>query len=229
MVCGDSLEYLDNEVPISCSYCGKKFKGMIKCPNEHYICDDCHNNKSISLAKEICSNTSSTSPLEIFELIDSSPVIPMLGCHHAYMSAAALLSAIKNEGTIQVSEKMMNEVFDRTGRQAIGGFCGLTGLCGIAPAIGACFAVITGSKCGMDKEQRITMNAVSQIVSAIAGLTGPSCCKAYARKSLETAQFFLEKNMRICLSKPTEKIYCRHYKNHPHGCRKEKCPYYPII
>lgn len=222
------MEYLEIEVPISCSHCGKKFKGMIKCPNEHYICDDCHNNISIVLTKEISSNTSSTSPLEIFELIDSSELIPMLGCHHAYMTAAAFISAIRNEGTIQVSEEMMNEVFHRTGRQAIGGFCGLTGLCGIVPALGACFAVITGSKCGMDKEQKITMDAVSRIVSIIAELTGPSCCKAYAIKSLEAAQLFLEETMRICLSKPTEKIYCRHYKNHPHGCRKEKCPYYPI-
>jgi len=226
MVCGATLKYLENEITFNCTYCEKEFKGFIKCPNGHYVCDDCHNNQSIHLTKEICSTTSSTNPLDIFEKIIASPKIPMLGCHHAFISAGALMTAIKNEGTLEISEKMIKEVYDRIRRQAIGGYCGLTGLCGIAPALGACFAVILGSKCGMDKEQKMTMDVVSEIVYIIAELTGPSCCKAYAIKSIEVAQNFLEKNLQISLSRSTEKTICRHSKNHPHGCREKKCPYY---
>lgn len=58
---------------------------------------------------------------------------------------------------------------------------------------GSSVTIILGSKCGMDKEQKITMDAVSEIVKTIADLTGPSCCKAYARKSIEVAQNFLER------------------------------------
>jgi hypothetical protein len=79
---------------------------------------------------------------------------------------------------------MITEIYDRAQKQAIGGYCGLTGLCGIAPALGACFAVILGSKCGMDKEQKLTMTAVSEIVAVITELTGPSCCKAYDRTTM---------------------------------------------
>lgn len=226
MVCGAALEYLENEITIACTYCKKEYEGLIKCPNGHYVCDDCHNNQSILLTKEICSATSSTNPLDIFEKTINSPNIPMLGCHHAFMVAGAFITAIKNEGTLAISEKMIKEVYERTRRQAIGGYCGLTGLCGIAPALGACFAVILGSKCGMDKEQKITMDAVTEIVAVIAELTGPSCCKAYARRSLEVAQNFLAKNMQIKLSKSTDKIICRDSEKHPHGCRAEKCPYY---
>ncbi|MGB9591369.1 MAG: DUF5714 domain-containing protein [Candidatus Kryptoniota bacterium] len=226
MVCGSLLEYLENEIMLRCTYCEREFKGFIKCPNGHYVCDDCHNNQSIYLTKEICSTSDSTNPIVIFEKIIDSPRIPMLGCHHAFMAAGAFITAIKNEGTLNISEKMIEEVYNRTRRQAIGGYCGLTGICGVASALGACFAVILGSKCGKDREQRITMNAVTEIMKAITELTGPSCCKAYARKSIEVAQYFLEGNLQISLSKSTKKIICRHYKNHPHGCREEKCPYY---
>jgi len=150
----------------------------------------------------------------------------MLGCHHAIMAAGAFITAIKNEGSFEISENMLNQVYDRTQRQAIGGYCGLTGVCGVVPALGSCFAVILGSKCGTDKEQKMTMNAVFEIVKIIRDLTGPSCCKAYARKSIEVAQIFLEKNLNINLSKSNEAIICKHSKAHPHGCRKEKCSYY---
>lgn len=227
MVCGATLEYLENKIKLQCTYCQNEFNGFIRCPNGHYVCDDCHNNQSIQMTKEICSATTSTNPLEIFEKIIESPKMPMLGCHHAFMVAGAFITAIKNEGSFKISENMVKEVYDRTQRQAIGGYCGLTGLCGIAPALGACFAIILGSKCGMDKEQKITMDAVSEIVRTIAGLTGPSCCKAYARKSIEVAQNSLERNLKIKLLKSTGKIICRDTKKHPHECRKEKCPYYP--
>lgn len=226
MVCGATLEYLANKVTLQCAYCEKEFRGFIKCPNEHYVCDDCHNAQALLLTKEVCSRIFTTNPLDIFEEIIKFPQVPMLGCHHALMTAAAFLAAIKNEGTFKITEKMTEEVYERTQRQAIGGYCGLTGLCGIAPALGACFAVLAGSKCGKDKEQKITMDAVSEIVSVIAELTGPSCCKAYARKSLDTARNFLEKNMSISLARTTDKIICQHQKRHPHGCRAEKCPYY---
>lgn len=153
----------------------------------------------------------------------------MLGCHHAFMAAGALITAIKNEGSFEISENMLNQVYERTQRQAIGGYCGLTGICGVVPALGACFAVLLGSKCGTDKEQRITMNAVLEIVQAIKDLTGPSCCKAYARKSIEIAKKYLGSNLNVTLSKSNDAIKCKHFKNHPNGCRKGKCPYYDGI
>ena len=226
MVCGKTLEYLTNEIKLTCSYCGCTFAGYIKCPNGHYVCDGCHNKTAEEKAKAIYAASSSTDPLEIFEQVISHTNISMLGCHHASIAAGAFITAVKNEGTLAISDEMVDEIFSRTKRQAIGGYCGLTGVCGIAPALGACFAVILGSKCGTDREQKITMAAVSQIVEAIAELTGPSCCKAYARKSITIAQEFLEKHLKIVLTRSTASILCEYSLKHPHGCRKEKCPYF---
>jgi hypothetical protein len=172
--------------------------------------------------------TTSKDPIEISELMMSYPGLTMLGCQHAYVAGGALMAALKNEGSKGLSSSDITEVFKRTGKQAHGGYCGLTGVCGIAPAIGACFAVLTGSKCGKDKEQRITMEAVTMVARAITDLTGPSCCKAYVRTSLFTAVELLKDRFDIILPVKDIAIKCEHSGKHPHGCRETKCPFFEI-
>ena len=104
--------------------------------------------------EDISFNTASKDQVEISELMMGLPGLPILGCNHAYIAAGALMAAIRNEGSHAVADRDIKEVFVHTGKQAHGGYCGLTGVCGIAPAVGACFAVITGSRCGKDEEKR---------------------------------------------------------------------------
>ncbi len=177
------------------------------------------------MIEDVVFTTRSQNPVEISELMMSFPGLPMLGCHHAYIAGGALMAAIKNSGKRGITNEDIKEVFRRTRRQAHGGYCGLTGLCGIVPAIGAVFAVLTGSKCGTDREQRITMEAVTRVTKAITELTGPSCCKAYVRRSLEVSTEYLSQSLGIEL--PVEKVSaCLHSSRHPHGCREIKCPFY---
>jgi hypothetical protein len=157
----------------------------------------------------------------------SCPKLPMLGCQHAYIAGGAFMAALKNEGSKTITNEEINEVFRRTEKQAHGGYCGLNGVCGIAPAIGACFGVLTGSKCGKNEEQKITMEAVTRTARAITDLTGPSCCKAYVRTSLDAAVNYLKESIGIVLSLERS-ITCIYSASHPHGCRKEKCPYFSV-
>ena len=135
------------------------------------------------------------------------------------------MAALKNNGTADISNDDIKEVFNPTGKQAHGGYCGLTGVCGIAPAIGACFALLTGSKCGTDIEQRTTMEVVSKVTRVITELTGPSCCKAYVRAALEAAVELLREKLDISLPAAGERS-CAFSAKHPHGCRTTKCPYF---
>jgi hypothetical protein len=171
--------------------------------------------------------SSAINPLEIAEECMGLATLPMLGCQHAYIAGGALMAALKNSGTFKLTDDDIREVFRRTEKQAHGGYCGLTGTCGIAPALGACIAILTGSKCGLDKEQRLTMELVARVVRRIAELTGPSCCKAYVRGSLGVAVDFIKEN--FTLSLPLLNIdLCQHMNQHPHGCRLERCPYFPV-
>ena len=225
MVCGASLAYLEHAVDLTCSYCGKVEPGHIKCPHGHYICDVCHNRDAMRIIEDIAFSTKSKDPFEIAELMMSYPGLPMLGCQHAYIAGGSLMAALKNAGTKGIGNEAIKEVFSRTKKQAHGGYCGLTGVCGIAPAIGACFAVLTGSRCGKDEEQRITMEAVTRVAGAITNLTGPSCCKAYVRTSLDVAVDYLKESLGIELPHSTEAA-CAYSPKHPHGCREIRCPYF---
>lgn len=152
--------------------------------------------------------------------------IPMLGCENAWIASGALMAALKNEGTINVSDEQIVEVLNRTKRQAIGGYCGLTGVCGIAPAMGACFSVILGASCPKDQETATTMKIVGKIVYAIAEQTGPCCCKNFVRTALSKAITSVKERLDVCLLSSSEAIVCTHSSRHPHGCRESKCSYF---
>ncbi|MFA5882076.1 MAG: DUF5714 domain-containing protein, partial [Eubacteriales bacterium] len=91
---------------------------------------------------------------------------------------------------------------NRTRKQAIGGYCGLTGVCGIAPAIGACFSVILGAACPKDQETAATMKVVGRIVNAIADQTGPCCCKNFVRTALNEALKSAKEYLHVSLASP---------------------------
>lgn len=195
------------------------------CLNGHYICDDCHGEKLFDTILQLVLSAKGTNPLIISEEIITEASPPMLGCEHAWIAAGALLAAIKNHGVICVTDNQIVEALSRTRRQAIGAYCGLTGVCGIAPAIGASFSVILGAACPKDKETATTMRVVSRIIEAIADQTGPCCCKNFVRTALTASCKLAKQYLKIDLPY-TGKIICQDSARHPHGCRENKCIYY---
>jgi Family of unknown function (DUF5714)/Predicted metal-binding protein (DUF2284) len=149
----------------------------------------------------------------------------MLGCEHAWIAAGSLLIAIRNDGKINITDEQIIEALNRTRKQAIGAYCGLTGVCGIAPAIGASFSVILGAACPKDKETAITMKVVSKIIETISNETGPCCCKNFVYSALTTSCILAKEYLDVELPF-THEIICEDTDRHPHGCRKEKCKYY---
>nr|WP_282432191.1 DUF5714 domain-containing protein [Thermincola potens] len=173
--------------------------------------------------------TKSNNPLHIAEtLMGYTDKVPMLGCENAWIAAGSLMASIKNEGSIKIADSQIDEALNRTRRQAIGGYCGLTGVCGIAPAIGACFSIILGAACPKDRETSITMKVVGKIVNVIADETGPCCCKNFVRTALAEAIKLTDQYLNVQLPISDEIPLCTHVERHPHGCRKDKCRYYTV-
>ncbi|MBU7005736.1 hypothetical protein Ga0451573_000643 [Peptococcaceae bacterium DYL19] len=226
-VCGSELDYFEKGRYCTCLRCGTIDFTNISCPDGHYICDACHGKEVYRTIRDYVVNTDSANPFETSEtLMGYSDEVPMLGCENAWIAAGALMSAIKNEGTVNVADDQIDEVLVRTRKQAVGGYCGLTGVCGIAPAVGACFSVILGAACPKDRETAVTMKVVGRIVNAIAGQTGPCCCKNFVRTSLFEAVGLAKQYLDVNLPLPDDAIICSHVARHPHGCRLEKCNYY---
>lgn len=153
------------------------------------------------------------------------PQIPMLGCENAWIAAGALIVAVKNEGTLTVTDEQIREVMRRTRRQAIGGYCGLTGACGIPLGIGAVFSVLLDAACPKDRETALTMQILAQTIMAVAVETGPCCCKNFVRTSLQVGTAALQEHFHVNLPISLDTV-CKYVDRHPHGCRKERCHYY---
>jgi len=172
--------------------------------------------------------TQSQSPFEVAEYLMSLDTVPMLGCENAWIVAGALMVSIKNQGSVAVTNEQIREALYRTRRQAIGGYCGLTGVCGIAPAVGACFSVLLGAACPKDRETAVTMRVVGKIVDAIADQTGPCCCKNFVRTALSEGTKAVEEHLEVTLPMPVKASICNDSNRHPHGCRESKCPYFKM-
>jgi len=226
MICGEPLQYLKAAEPVTCSCCGKQWQGHVKCPLGHVLCDACHGAEARTLIRRMTLEEASKDPMEIAERMLAHPALPMLSCDHAYIAAGALLAALRNSPYGKISEREVDEVFGRITMQAHGGYCGLTGVCGIAPATGAVLSVFLDAHCGSDREQRIVMDAVTRVSRAIADLTGPSCCKAYVRSSITVSVTVFAESFGIVLPVQKAEPVCEHASRHPHGCREERCPYY---
>lgn len=226
MVCGRPLEYLERAELLRCAFCGIEARGHVKCPEGHFVCEACHGSDARAMIEKTALSTSYKDPIEIAWLMTAHPSLPMLGCEHAFIASGSLMAGLKNSWSRKITNADIREVFLRTSRQAQAGYCGLTGVCGIVPAVGACFSVFLGSRCGSDEEQRITMEAVARASHALMELTGPGCCKAYLWAALMVAIKMFEEKFGIVFPSAHPEIVCSHFERHPHGCRRERCPFY---
>lgn len=210
---------------MSCHLCGKVEVGYVRCTEGHYICSTCTVQRYLRPLRSFMEMAAGDNPLLLAEGMLNKIPLPMMGCEHAWLAVAALMVALKNHGPLYISMEMMEEALNRTRKQAIEPYCGLTGICAMAPAVGSVFSVILGASCAGDLETSMTMKAVSGVIAAIAEETGPCCCKNYLRVALLTAAGILRETMQIDL--PTEaEIYCLDSERHPFGCREERCRYY---
>ncbi len=226
MVCGASLEYLETAVSVVCNYCGKEDRGYVRCPKGHYVCDECHGKGAFELVKDVAVTSGEKDPLAIAELLMAHPRIPFLGCEHGLIATASLLAALKNEGTLSISDEDIIEAMERTRKQAMPPYCALTGVCGVPIGIGAAFSVILGAACPKDRESAITMHIVARTIDTIANDVGPMCCKGFVRTAIGVGYNAAKEYFNVHLPIHREKISCTYSKRHPHGCRENKCLYF---
>lgn len=228
MVCGSSLEYLTEAVAVGCNYCQKEASAYIRCPKGHYVCDVCHEKGAYEAIKDFALTAVSKDPIAIGEVMMAHPSVPMLGCENAWIVAAALMAALRNTGKLKIEDKQVLEAIERTKDQALSGYCGLTGACGIPIAVGAVFSVLLGAECPKDRETAITMRAVARTLDAVANDTGPCCCKSYVRTALGLSHSLVKEYFDTSLPIHREKISCLYVRRHPHGCRASRCLYLHI-
>ena len=229
LICGSPLEYLDAAADLTCSLCGAPGRGHVRCPGDHYVCESCHGAgfmTQLPALLALAAAEGDASPFRIADRLMDHPDLPMLGCEHAHIAAGALMTAIRVAGVPGVSEAHLAEALERTAQQAVSAYCGLTGVCGVVPALGACYSVLVGGQCGRGPQTKAVMNLVSRLAAATAAEAEPGCCKAYVRVAMRETVAALQTDLGITLP-AGEPVVCGYVNRHPHGCRGPACEWHP--
>lgn len=230
MICGNKLDYLKEGVKVKCHLCGREELGYIICQEGHYVCDNCHGQNAFEVVKDITFKSNSKDPFQIAEEMMDHPSIPMLGCEHSYLVAAAFLRALQNEGTLKITDEQIIDAMKRADKISIAGYCGLAGTCGIASGMAAAFSVMLGTTCATDKEMSITFQVMARVTEALANESGPCCCKNFARTAIGVGYTLAKTYLNVSLPIHKEKIVCHHMKRlkgGSHPCKTTRCPYFP--
>lgn len=96
LICGDALQYSDQETSRTCDFCGKEFPSNASCVNGHFICDSCHSAEAIEVIYNTCLENKGTDPNILAIRIMHHPSLVMHGPEHHFLVPAVLLSCFYN-------------------------------------------------------------------------------------------------------------------------------------
>ncbi len=164
---------------LSCYYCGEQHKSNLWCPEGHYVCPACYQIPITQFIVGIIRATKSKNPFEIAMMMMDFPQLPDRSCEHAWIFTAALLTAIKNEGSTKLTDKDILGALESAKERALTRATLQTGVCGMGAAVGIAFhAVFKAMPNRTDKQDDITMKVVAEAIEYLAdNSTNCKCCK----------------------------------------------------
>ena len=221
IICGASLEYLDNPIEMECAICHRKFTNNVRCEQGHYVCDECHTTGVDSIVG-ICMKETSSNPIDIIEKMMSLPTCHMHGPKHHIMVGASLITAYKNAGGNVDLEWSLSEII-RRGKQVPGGACGNWGACGAGISTGMFISIITKSNPLAGESWGLSNLMTSRALARIAETGGPRCCKRDSYNAILAAIEFVDEKFSIKMANTTKPTCSRSAMNN--HCLKSKCPF----
>jgi len=221
LICGASLEYLENDEPMECAICHKKENSKTRCVNGHYVCNECHM-QGLDSIMEVCMNETSSNPVAIIEKMMQMPFCHMHGPEHHVMVGAALLTACRNAGGDFDLRSALIEMMNR-GKRVPGGACGFWGACGAGVSSGMFISILSKSSPLSVEPFSLSHKMTARSLNRIGEIGGPRCCKRDSFLSILEAVDFVKEHFGIGMEKP--EIRCR-YSPQNSQCIRKRCPFY---
>ena len=224
LLCGAPIVYAEDAQEFTCEVCGKSEMGHCACENGHYVCDACHREKGVAFILDSCRASDSTNPIELAQQIMSDKSVYPNGPEHHTLVGAVLLTAYKNAGGEIDLDAALGELQNRS-LQVPGGTCGFWGTCGAAVSAGQYYSIISGSTPMTQDPWAATARLTSNIISRLADVGGPRCCKRTGFTAIEESTRYTNETMGTNMELP-ERTVCTFMANNDE-CRRQECPYFP--
>lgn len=225
MVCGKELQYLTEPVKAVCSYCGRPMETHIRCPEGHFVCDDCHRQDSLKAVESICLRSESRDPVALALEIMRLPFVPMHGPEHHAIVPAALVTAYRNT-TGKLTEREIREALKR-GSETSGGACGRLGACGAAIGAGVAWSIISRATPLSVRERGQAMGLTARALEAISQHNGPRCCKRDSLTAIQVAVESIEEMAGVSFERTVNPIKACEHHDRNRQCIRLRCPYFP--
>ena len=220
LICNGRLEYLSEDIPMTCAICQKTERSKSRCVNGHYVCDDCHT-QGMDAIFGLCLGEQSTNPLAILEKMMAMSFCHMHGPEHHVMVGAALLTAFKNAGGKLDLEKALHEMY-RRGKAVPGGACGFWGACGAGISAGQFVAIATASTPLAAEPWGLSNQMTAKALGSIGKHGGPRCCKRDSYLAVLAAVEFAAEQLGVQMEVETPVCTRSHQNNQ---CIGKRCPF----
>jgi len=224
-ICSELLECLDAEEALNCYFCGEEHQTRVWCPEGHYVCHACYHMSLSSFIEDMIKTSKSKNPFEIAMTMMAHPSLKQHSCEHAWVFTAAILIAVKNEGTLGLPEEEVLHALEAIKLQANPRFAHSTGVCRMASAVGVAFHAMFNAAFGKDSQDDITMKVVAQAIEYLADESERcKCCKRITLMTLDLVVSLIRARFNVDLEGSAEDIIC--YQIGDVGyCNPSACPY----
>ncbi|MDI6817383.1 MAG: DUF5714 domain-containing protein [Actinomycetota bacterium] len=229
-LCAENLEYLDEDGILSCYFCGEEHRARVWCPEGHFVCRTCQHMPLSSFLEEIIHSSRSRNPFDIAEFLMSHPTLEKHSCDHAWIFTAALLIAVKNEGSISMSEDDILAALESTKEQSNPRFAHSTGVCGMVAAVGVSFqAVLSAVRGNGEQNDGTTMRVVAQAIEHLADDTSRCrCCKRVVLITLDLIVSLMRARFNVNLEGASDEYICRMFGSVGY-CEPDSCQFSGVL
>jgi MoaA/NifB/PqqE/SkfB family radical SAM enzyme/SAM-dependent methyltransferase len=175
MQCGGPLEYLTQDRPMACCFCGETSPANAVCAKGHFVCDRCHSEDADTVIRHICLSSTETDMITLINTIRSHPAVPLHGPEHHFAMAGVIVAAYRNLGG-DVTDADIITAIER-GKGVPGGTCGFWGGCGAPLGAGIAFGVMLKSTPVTPSERKIVQELTGALIASISHIEAARCCQ----------------------------------------------------
>ncbi|MBW6520629.1 MAG: methyltransferase domain-containing protein [Desulfoarculaceae bacterium] len=220
LCCGGDLHYFTEPQEMACHYCGQTRLADCCCPQQHFVCNHCHQENGLEVIRSICTTTGEKDLIRLLTLIRSHPSIPMHGPDHHAMIPGILLACYRNSGGAISSQEILTAI--NRGAEVPGGVCGFWGACGAAIGIGIGVATILAATPLTAGPRQLAQEFSGRILIALASRKSGRCCQRETYIALtETAR--LSSELLPISLRAEAGLHCAQYRRNKE-CIRAQCP-----
>lgn len=228
-VCGTSLEFLYDKELLSCYFCGEQKSANVWCPEGHYICDSCFEMPLVEFIKSTVKCSRSKSPFDLATIMMGYPQLDQGDpCGHAMIFTASALTAIKNEGTIRITDYDIFEALYVIKGDIDSGSGVPIESCDMVSGVKVAFNTVFKTLSGNKTPDEMTMKVVTRALDHLSGASAQNgCLKNVVLTTLELITPLLRARFGIKLEGSSQNVICYHIGSSPQ-CNPATCQYSPL-